>query len=174
LNNDENKNEIPKPVGKPYEQAEKSIDPDGKHRAARAVKAETPLSDEERAERAKRDEERRAERAKLREERRVEREKRDAEEEARLRTQLRADCITACETWPVRQLRTLETTVSNLALAGVLTESVVASVSKISDEKSATAVLAELLAERKVRETLERERRENDERENTDENRVQA
>ena len=73
-------------------------------------------------------------------------------DEAAFRERLRRDCLTACETWDVRNLQLLELSLEGQALAGVLTESVMASFERITKDRSTTDVLAELLAERKRRE----------------------
>lgn len=76
-------------------------------------------------------------------------------DEAAFRERLRRDCLTACETWPVRNLQLLELSLEGQALTGVLTESVMASFERITKDRSTVDVLAELLAERKQREKSE-------------------
>lgn len=80
-------------------------------------------------------------------------------DEAAYRERLREDCLTACESWDVPNLRMLRAYIDGSATAGILAESVIASLRRTED-RSPAAVLAEMLKERKVRDEERDEERE--------------
>lgn len=85
-------------------------------------------------------------------------------DEAAFRERVKQDCITACDSWPVHNLRGLDDYVYGKALSGILSETVIAAFNRVAKDESPTAVLAEMLAARKQRE--EREEREENETQN--------